>query len=67
MSHGVIPGGIAEGARGGLAPIARRLAAVGVTANHVTFLGFALSVIGADMNTPGDKSTDDTASSRLQR
>ncbi len=47
MSHGVIPGGIAEGARGGLAPIARRLAAVGVTANHVTFLGFALSVIGA--------------------
>ena len=47
MSHGVIPSGVAEGARGGMAPIARRLAALGVTANSVTFLGFALSILGA--------------------
>jgi len=47
MSHGVIPSGIAEGARGGMAPVARRLAALGVTANSVTFLGFALSIAGA--------------------
>jgi len=46
-SHGVIPGGLAEGARGGMAPVARRLAALGVTANTVTVLGFALSVAGA--------------------
>lgn len=47
MSHGVIPSGVAESARGGMAPIARRLAALGVTANSVTFLGFALSILGA--------------------
>lgn len=47
MSHGVIPTSVAEGARGGLAPVARRLAALGVTANTVTFLGFALSIAGA--------------------
>lgn len=47
MSHGVIPNGVAEGARGGMAPIARRLAALGVTANSATFLGFALSILGA--------------------
>lgn len=47
MSHGVIPGSVAEGARGGLAPVARRLASLGVTANSVTFVGFALSIVGA--------------------
>lgn len=47
MSHGVIPSGVAEGARGGLAPVARRLASLGVTANSVTFVGFALSIVGA--------------------
>ncbi len=47
MSHGVIPSGVAEGARGGLAPVARRLASLGVTANSVTLLGFALSIVGA--------------------
>ncbi len=47
MSHGVLPSGIAEGARGGLAPVARRLASLGVSANSVTFLGFALSIAGA--------------------
>lgn len=47
MSHGVIPGGLAESTRGGMAPVARRLAAIGVTANSVTFIGFALSLAGA--------------------
>lgn len=47
MSHGAVPNRIAEGARGGLAPIARRLAAIGVTANAVTVLGGALTVVGA--------------------
>lgn len=47
MSHGVLPSSLAEGARGGLAPVARRLAALGVTATTVTFLGFALSIAGA--------------------
>lgn len=47
MSHGVLPSSVAEGARGGLAPLARRLAALGVSANTVTFLGFALSIAGA--------------------
>lgn len=47
MSHGVLPSSVAEGARGGLAPVARRLASLGVTANTVTFLGFALSIAGA--------------------
>ena len=49
MSHGVLPGGLAEGARGGMAPLARRLARVGVTANSVTFAGFALSIGGAGL------------------
>lgn len=47
MSHGVIPRGLAEGARGGMAPVARRLAALGITANSMTFVGFALSIVGA--------------------
>ena len=47
MSHGVIPSGLAEGARGGMAPIARRLSRVGVTANSITFLGCALSIVGS--------------------
>ena len=47
MSHGVIPGGVAEGARGSMEHVARRLASIGVTANSVTFLGFALSIAGA--------------------
>ena len=42
-----MPDRLAEGARGGLAPIARRLVAVGVTANMVTLLGGTLTVVGA--------------------
>lgn len=43
----MIPGGLAEGTRGGLAPVARWLASLGVTANGITVLGFALSLAGA--------------------
>jgi phosphatidylinositol phosphate synthase len=47
VSHGAVPNRLAEGARGGLAPVARRLAAIGVTANAVTVLGGTLTIIGA--------------------
>ena len=47
MSHGVVPKQVAEGTRVGLAPVARRIAAVGVSANAVTILGGALTCIGA--------------------
>ena len=47
MSHGAVPDRLAEGARGGLAPVARRLAAVGVTANAVTVFGGALTIVGS--------------------
>lgn len=47
MSHGVVPRRVADGTRDGLAPLARRLAALGVSANAVTICGFALSIAGA--------------------
>jgi len=47
MSHGVVPKHVAEGTRLGLAPVARRIAALGVSANAVTLLGGALTCIGA--------------------
>ncbi|MBI3522530.1 MAG: CDP-alcohol phosphatidyltransferase family protein [Chloroflexi bacterium] len=47
MSHGVLPKEVAEGMRVGMAPLARRLHAIGVTPNVVTFTGFALSVAGS--------------------
>lgn len=47
MSHGVVPGRVAEGTRSGLAPLARVLASAGISANAVTVLGFALSIAGA--------------------
>ena len=47
MSHGVVPKQVAEGTRVGLAPVARQIAAVGVSANAVTILGGALTCIGA--------------------
>jgi phosphatidylinositol phosphate synthase len=47
MSHGVVPKQVAEGTRLGLAPVARRIAAAGVSANAVTILGGALTCIGA--------------------
>lgn len=47
MSHGVLPKEIADGTRLGLAPLARRLHALGVTANGVTILGLAITIAGS--------------------
>ncbi len=47
MSHGVVPKQVAEGTRLGLAPLARRLHAVGITANAVTMLGSLLTLAGS--------------------
>ena len=47
MSHGVVPDRLAEGARAGIGPVARALAAVGVSANAVTIAGGVLSIVGA--------------------
>ncbi len=47
MSHGVVPGDLAEGARGRMAPLATRLHRLGVSANAVTVVGFVLTVAGA--------------------
>ena len=46
-SHGVVPERAARAARGGLAPFARRLHALGVTPNAVTALGVLLTLAGA--------------------
>jgi CDP-diacylglycerol--glycerol-3-phosphate 3-phosphatidyltransferase len=43
----IVPPGAAAGMRGGLAPIARRLHALGVSANAVTLTGFVLTVVGS--------------------
>ena len=43
----IVPPGAAAGMRGGLAPIARRLHAMGVSANAVTVAGLLLTVAGA--------------------
>jgi len=47
VSHGIVPGGVAEGTRLGIAPLARRLSALGVSANAVTVAGGAFTVAGA--------------------
>jgi len=39
MSHGVVPDRLAEGARAGVGPLARALAAMGISANAVTIAG----------------------------
>jgi CDP-diacylglycerol--glycerol-3-phosphate 3-phosphatidyltransferase len=49
VSHGVVPDRVAEGARAGLGPIARALAAAGVSANAVTIGGGILSVVGSGL------------------
>src|SRR5439155_1394829 len=46
VSHGVVPDRVAEGTRVGIAPLARALARVGVTANAVTLFGAALTIVG---------------------
>ncbi len=47
MSHGVLPKAVAEGTRGGLAPFARWLHGIGVTANGVTVLGLLITLAGS--------------------
>lgn len=46
-SHGVVPDRAARAARDGLAPVAQRLHALGVSANVVTALGVLLTVAGS--------------------
>jgi CDP-diacylglycerol---glycerol-3-phosphate 3-phosphatidyltransferase len=53
VSHGAVPDRLAEGARTGLSPVARRLAALGVSANAVTVAGGILTLIGAGLLAAG--------------
>jgi CDP-diacylglycerol--glycerol-3-phosphate 3-phosphatidyltransferase len=53
MSHGVVPDRIAEGARAGIGPLARALAALGISANAVTVAGGMLIVVGAGLLAAG--------------
>jgi len=53
MSHGVVPDRVAEGARAGIGPLARRLAGMGVSANAVTIAGGVLSIVGAGLLAAG--------------
>jgi CDP-diacylglycerol--glycerol-3-phosphate 3-phosphatidyltransferase len=53
MSHGVVPDRIAEGARAGIGPLARALAAMGISANAVTIAGGVLTIIGAGLIAAG--------------
>jgi CDP-diacylglycerol--glycerol-3-phosphate 3-phosphatidyltransferase len=43
----IVPGRLAKSTRGGIAPIARRLHALGVSANAVTVVGFLVTVAGS--------------------
>jgi CDP-diacylglycerol--glycerol-3-phosphate 3-phosphatidyltransferase len=47
VSHGVVPDRAARLTRGGLAPLGRALASIGVSANVVTALGVGLTLVGA--------------------
>jgi CDP-diacylglycerol--glycerol-3-phosphate 3-phosphatidyltransferase len=47
MSHGLMPNEIAEGTRLGLAPLARGLHRVGITANAITVLGVLITIAGS--------------------
>jgi len=47
VSHGVVPHGVAEGARAGVGPLARALAGIGISANAVTVAGGLLTIVGA--------------------
>ena len=47
MSHGLMPDEVAEGTRLGLAPLARGLHRVGITANAVTVLGVIITMAGS--------------------
>jgi CDP-diacylglycerol---glycerol-3-phosphate 3-phosphatidyltransferase len=43
----IVPGRLAKSTRGGIAPIARRLHELGVSANAVTVVGFLITLTGA--------------------
>ena len=47
MSHGIMPNEVADGARTGLAPLARGLHRMGMTANAVTVLGVLITIAGS--------------------
>jgi CDP-diacylglycerol--glycerol-3-phosphate 3-phosphatidyltransferase len=47
VSHGVVPERAARLTRGGLAPLGRGLASIGVSANLITALGVGLTIVGA--------------------
>lgn len=47
MSHGLMPNEVASGARNGLAPLARGLHRIGMTANAVTVLGVLITIAGS--------------------
>jgi len=49
----IVPDRLAKSTRGGIAPIARRLHEVGVSANAVTVLGFLMTVAGAALLATG--------------
>ena len=49
----IVPDRLARSTRGGIAPIARRLHALGVSANAVTVLGFVVTVSGAALLAAG--------------
>jgi CDP-diacylglycerol---glycerol-3-phosphate 3-phosphatidyltransferase len=49
----IVPDRLAKTTRGGIAPVARRLHALGVSANAVTVLGFIVTVAGAALLTAG--------------
>jgi len=53
MSHGVVPDRLAEGARASIGPLARALAALGISANAVTIAGGVLSVVGGGLLSAG--------------
>lgn len=53
----IVPDRLAKTTRGGIAPIARRLHALGVSANAVTVVGFLVTVAGAALLALGQPGT----------
>jgi CDP-diacylglycerol--glycerol-3-phosphate 3-phosphatidyltransferase len=49
----IVPDRLAKSTRGGVAPIARRLHALGVSANAVTVVGFVITIAGAALLASG--------------
>jgi CDP-diacylglycerol--glycerol-3-phosphate 3-phosphatidyltransferase len=49
----IVPDRVAKSTRGGIAPIARRLHALGVSANAVTVVGFLITIAGAALLASG--------------